>query len=177
MSTSSLALALRIALLIEEHSEQEIVAAVELLERRGIGSALLEFLLYRRVRPDVKSASAPTEAHRHKRLQTTRLLRSLRKTDPDKSRMLAEFDELLRRRHVLSTFEDLKRFGERVSKDFRPRKSRKESIPALMAVLAGRSRTELEELIRFAATFGVGGDADEYQRLARFLIQGRGGER
>ena len=176
MSTTPLALAFRIAQIIEENSERDIRAAVALLDSRGIGGPLLDYLARR---SQIINTSPRAGAARNERasLNIQHVMRGLRESDPNKFRILSEFDRMLRHGHVLTTFEDFKRFGERVSKDFQPRKSRKESIPGLIGLLAQRSTVELEDLIRLAAASGTRGDADEYQRLAHFLIKGKEDER
>lgn len=175
MTTTSLGLALRIAQIIEENSDRDIQAAVELLESRGIRAPLLDFLAHRASRAANKYLRKGSGSLSRGASSVTPL-RALQESDPDKFRILKEFDRMLRRGQALTTLEDLKRFGERISKDFKPRKSRKDSIPALIALLAERPTPDLEALIRFAMSFGVRADADEYQRLSRFLIKGRESE-
>jgi len=172
MSSTPLALALRIALLLEEHSERELQSAVKLLRERGSKSALLNLLSAEResTPPKSKGTTAPSRPIE----ETTSLaVLQLREVDQDKYRLLSEFDKMVRRGQVLATLEDLKRFGERISKDFQPRKSRKDTIGHLVATMAEKPLTEIERLVEFAASFGVAGDTDEYQRLAQFLIKGR----
>jgi hypothetical protein len=176
MGSSPLALALQIAQLIEANTERDLRAAVALIEEHGIGSPLLDLLTYRHPRASEKPARTNSDARRAAPYpRVSRAISEIRDSDPDKFRLLTEFERMLSRGHVLATFEDLKRFGETISKDFRPRKSRKESIPSLIGLLVQRPTADLEDLIRFAASFGVGADADQYQRLARFLIKGREG--
>jgi hypothetical protein len=172
MSSTSLALALRIALLLEEHSERELQSAVKLLRERGSKSSLLDLLSGEREQTPPKS-KGPTTPGRPIEETTSLAVLQLREIDQDKYRLLSEFDKMVRRGQVLATLEDLKRFGERISKDFQPRKSRKDTIGHLVATMAERPLTEIERLVEFAASFGVAGDTDEYQRLAQFLIKGR----
>jgi hypothetical protein len=172
MSSTPLALALRIALLLEEHSERELQSAVKLLRERGSRSVLLE-LLGGASDPVLPKPKRLTSSSRSIEDTTSLAVLQLRESDPDKHRLLSEFDKMVRRGQVLATHEDLKRFGERISKDFQPRKSRKDTIGHLVATMAERPLTEIERLVEFAASFGVAGDTDEYQRLAQFLIRGR----
>ncbi len=172
MSSTPLALALRIALLLEEHSERELQSAVKLLRERGSRSVLLDLLNgeHEPTPPKYKGQTSPSRPIE----ETTSLaVLQLREADPDKYRLLSEFDKMVRRGQVLATLEDLKRFGERISKDFQPRKSRKDTIGRLVATMAERPLRDIERLVEFAASFGVAGDTDEYQRLAQFLIKGR----
>jgi len=172
MNSSPLALALRIALLLEEHSDREIQAAVRLLREQGTRSALLDLLGGER---EPTAAKAKKPSNRPGPIEETASLAvlQLREVDQDKYRLLSEFDKMVRRGQVLAAHEDLKRFGERISKSFEPRKSRKDTIGHLMATVAERPLAEIEGLVEFAASFGVAGDTDEYQRLAQFLIRGR----
>ncbi|KWB96630.1 hypothetical protein WL44_02225 [Burkholderia ubonensis] len=106
---------------------------------------------------------------------TSRAVLALKDKDIEKFRVLSEFDALIRRGQLLPTNDDLRRFGERLTKDFEPKKARKETISALMSVLANHSVKDIEELIEFSASFGVAGNTDEYQRLAHYLIKGKEG--
>lgn len=172
MSSSTFALALRIALLIEENSERDMQAAVRLLRDHGVKSDLLEYLGGDRspAAPKHKGASPTTKPIE----ETTSLaVLRLREIDPEKYRLLSEFDKMVRRGQVLASHEDLRRFGERISKNFEPRKARKDTIGHLMATMAERPLAEMERLVEFAASFGIAGDTDEYQKLAQFLIKGR----
>jgi hypothetical protein len=166
-------LALRIAQLLEDHTDREVRDAVQMLREHGYNSTLLEYLAGDR-------STVATSKQRGSRLKakpihesTSRAVLRLREADPEKYRLLSDFDVMIRRGQLLPTNEDLRRLGERVSKDFEPGKSRKETISGLMAVLADRPVKEIEQLIEFAASFGVAGDSDEFQRLAQFLITGK----
>lgn len=173
MKSTTLSLALRIAQLIEEHSEAELLEAISLLEGHGLRSELLDYLAQRR--SDSRASGSkrkPGSTHQSLEDSTSRAVLRLRDSDPDKFRLLSEFDLMVRRGQVLATLEDLKRFGEHISKDFQPRKSRKETIGVLLSTLAERSLPEIEKLMEVAATFGVAGNA-AYQRLSQFLIKGR----
>jgi hypothetical protein len=173
MSRSTLTLALRIAQLIEAHSEKEIRAAVSLLEKHGVGSELLSFVARRRDSFVPKVKPSAMDARLSQGNTASRAMLQFRESEPEKFHVLSEFDRMIRRGQVLTAPEDLKRFGQQVSKDFRPKKSRKETIGPLMATLAERPLPELRKLIEFAASFGVAGGTDEYQRLAQFLIKGK----
>ncbi len=172
MNSTPLALALRIALLLEEHSERELQAAVKLLRERGSRSVLLDLLSGMNESTPPKS-KGQTSSSRPIEETTSLAVLQLREADPEKYRLLSEFDKMVRRGQVLPTLEDLKRFGERISKDFQPRKSRKDTIGHLMATMAERPLKDIERLMEFGASFGGAGDTDEYQRLAQFLIKGR----
>ncbi|WP_157753752.1 hypothetical protein [Lysobacter capsici] len=163
------ALALRIALLLEEYSQDEINAAIDLLKKQGQSSSLLSFLTPQRkdrVRAGVKKKSFSEQF-------SSKLLFGLKDSEPHKYEILREFEGMLRSGAVLASFDDMKRFGERVSKDFTPKKSRSESINPLLRVLLDRSSEELEELSRLAKSHEGSPDEDQYSKLASFLIKGR----
>lgn len=147
-----------------------------MLHSHGADSMLLDFLVGN-IESPTRSKRKNIDASPSKALEetTSRAVHKLRDEDPDKYRVLSEFDLMLRNGRLLSTHENLRRFGERISKDFTPRKSRKDTIGALIAVMADRPLSEIAQLVEFAASFGVEGDADDYQRLAQFLIKGKDG--
>jgi hypothetical protein len=123
MNSTALSLALRIAQLLEEHSETELQEALSLLERHGLRSELLDYLAQRKADSRASRPKRKSESTRPRLEDTTsRAVLRLRDSDPDKFRLLSEFDLMVRRGQVLATLEDLKRFGERISKDFQPRK-------------------------------------------------------
>jgi hypothetical protein len=174
MSKATISLALRIAQLLNDYSENDLRDAVEVLRKHGHGGTLLAFLGDRGGAEQRTGRSPATAKTKTAQDITSRAVLMLQDKDPEKFRVLSEFDSMVRRGQLLPTHEDLRRFGERVSKSFEPKKARKETIGALMVVLAERPVKEIEELIEFAASFGVSGTTDEYQRLARFLIKGKG---
>jgi hypothetical protein len=167
------ALALKIALLIEEHSETEIEAAVSSLRKFGSTSALLEFLSGYQVKGEQKArrreGKGVEPVHRTASLD----LSQLQESDPERYSLLRKFERLLREQVALKSFEELKRFGAAVSKEFRPRKSRKESISPLLEAIVHRPIVEIEEMMRAAVSSESRDDSEEYQRLARFLIEGK----
>lgn len=177
MTRSVKSLALRIALLLEDYSEREIEAAVSMLRSHGTDSSLLNYLAGEGESPSrTRTKETSTSSSKPLEESTSRAVLKLRDEDPEKYRVLSEFDLMVRRGQLLSTHENLRRFGERISKDFEPRKSRKDTIGALMAVIADRPLSEVAQLVEFAASFGVEGNTDDYQRLAQFLIKGKGGQ-
>ncbi|MDD2760367.1 MAG: hypothetical protein PHH11_08735 [Methylomonas sp.] len=174
MTKSPLGLALQIAQLLEDNSDKDIRAAVALLESHGFKSGLLEYLSRKVSSSVVDNKETSTRSSRQTLEDSvSKAVVNLKDKDPEKYKLLLEFDQMVRRGQALTTLEHMKRFGEHISKDFEPRKSRKETISPLLTILSDRSLAEIESLIEFAASFGVSGDTDEYQRLAQFLIKGR----
>lgn len=173
MTTTPLSLALRIAQLIEDYSETEISEAILLLEKHGCRSELLAYVGHRKIKRAIAKTKRSERPPRNVEDTNSLTVLNLLESDPDKFRLLSEFDQMVRRGQVLAKHEDMKRFGKRISKDFQPGKSRKATIEVLLRTLAERPLPEIEELMEFVVTFGVAGDTDEYQRLAQFLIKGR----
>lgn len=174
MKKTAISIALRIAQLLEDYSESDLRDAVQLLREHGYGSRLLTYLSDQNeeARQPIASSPQSTKAKPIHKV-TSRAVLDLKDKDPEKFRVLSEFDALIRLGQLLPNHEDLRRFGERLSKDFEPKKARKETISALMTVLTDHSVQDIKELIEFAASFGVAGNRDEYQHLAHYLIKGK----
>lgn len=162
------ALALRIALLLEEYSQDEIAAAIRLLKSHADVSSLLSFMKD----PSPKKEKLSGKRVRAVEAPASKVLLQLRDVEPRKYELLREFEAMLRAGTALPTFDDLKRFGERISKEFVLRKSRNESINPLLLVLLSRPVEEIEELLRLAKTTDASPGEDQYLRLARFLMKG-----
>lgn len=171
---SPLSIALSIAKLLEDNSERDIVEAVRILNEHGVKGRLLEFMARSPGSggPQVtrKAASAgPQELDNTVSLA----VRQLRESDPQKSKLLQRFDQMLRHGKALPTFEDLKRFAENFGKEFEPRKSRKDTISPLISQMADLPLSEIERLIEIATRQEHSSGSDDYQRLATFLIKGK----
>lgn len=173
MNKSTFSLALRIALLMEEFSERELREAASLIEARGGGSFLLDYISGGSTEKKSR-VSKKASGHRKDVIQS-KVLSELKLQEPEKFRLLFEFEAMLRRGAALATFEDVKRFGEQLSKEFVPRKSRKESISPLIALIADRPLNEIRKIIDQGASFDGSANADEYQRLGKFLVKGKEG--
>lgn len=179
MKKTTKILSLEIARILETYSNSEIQEAVELLRGYGKGESLLEYLSA--ASPD----RAPTRRTSSKSKKpsskpvgsiTSRAVLRLKESQPEKFDILSEFDQLVRSGKVLSTNESLRRFGEQLSKGFEPRKSWKESISAVMEVLADLSLEEMRDRIRSVLVDSENPGDDGYQNLANFLIRGKAGE-
>jgi hypothetical protein len=171
MKRSTFSIALQLASFIEDHSEREIRDAVSLIKARGGNSFLLDYLTEPE-KIDGRREKTKLTKKRSDVLQS-KVVSALEAKEPEKYRVLVEFEKMVRRGQVLASFDNLKRFGERISKDFSPKKSRKDSISPLIALIAERSVDEIENLFSYASSLGTSEDADQYQRLARFLIKGK----
>lgn len=169
-------LALKIAQIMEDHTSDEIEAAIRLLGKYGRGTALFDFLSDGRgvskpqprgPRPSKQRISKPIEE------TSSRAILKLEKSDPKKFSVLSGFDRLVRSENALQTNLALRQFGAKISKNFKPGKSRKELISAVMTVLSERPLEDIEQLIAQTVVPAKREDGSEYQRLADFLIKGR----
>ena len=176
MSEKSRVAALRIAQLREEYSPKELADAVSLLKRFGGTSDLLEYLSGNKadVRPgtagsirDASRVSKPLDQI------TSRAVKDIADSDPKKHEILKEFDRLLRQGRVFETNSEIRRFGEAVSKEFRSGPTRKDNISALMTVLTSLSLGDLSEVVNDALRKSSSEKADDYQRLAQYLMRGK----
>lgn len=165
--------ALRIALIKAEFSEEEIREAVSLLESKGTTSDLLAYLAGRKIPERTPNSKTRVAKNRSPSSQVPRAVVDLEHKDPQKYQLLAEFDGLIRQRRVLPANEDIRRLGESISKDFDPRSSRREAISALMALLAVQPIDKLQQIMQMALrTAHLDSNSSEYQELARFIISG-----
>lgn len=174
MKDRALLLALRIAAISQEFSESEIQRAIGLLEQQGFGSwsSLLTYV----AENSKQSSKRAKTARKVKPIgeQRSKAVIELERKDPEKFQVLSEFDSLLRKGSVLPAQDDVRKLGERLSKEYASRSSRRESISKLMALLADRPLDEIRELLRVSLLSSGVDEADgDYQRLAQFIITGK----
>ncbi len=168
------ALTRRITAIKKEYSKREIQMAVRLLEQQGSSSELSGHLVNR-----VKGPTRRAKPRKKKPIQEQRskAVIRLQHEDPDKYRVLSEFDSLLRKGAVLPKVTDIKRLGESLTKEFNSRSSRRDSISKLMEILAAKS---LREITTTVDTVLSNDESDtgksDYQRLADFIITGKSGQ-
>ena len=114
----------RITAIKKEFSKREIESAVKLLEKEDSASPLLPYL------SNNTSGKRRAKSRRTKKSiqdQRSKAVMRLEHLDPDKYRVLSEFDSLLREGSVLPTVNDIRRLGESLTKDFTTRSSRRDS--------------------------------------------------
>jgi len=162
-------IALRIALIKEEFSEKEILEAVKFLEEQETSSALLAYLAGRETMKGTPRVSRRAKKAIHE--QRSRAVIALEKTEPEKYRVLSEFDSLLRRKEILPNLGDIRQLGERLSKDFSARNSRRDLISKLMKLLSERPIEEVREVVENTISSSHPRDSG-YQQLADFIITG-----
>lgn len=126
--------ALRILMLLEEFSPEELAEAIALL---GEGEERdLPTFLARLASSAPRRSSARDDEGKSGTPGETKALQALKATDPEKYRLLREFETRVREGAVLRTLPDLRAFGESLTKRFGPVKSRKEALERLMAELS-----------------------------------------
>jgi hypothetical protein len=166
-------LASRIAAIQRGFSAHEIRAALELLENKGSSSKVLAYLLR-----DDKIATQKPRARSRKRKtiehERSKAVLDLEHKDPEKYRVLSEFDALLRKGSVLSEVIELKRLGKSLSKDFSTKSSRREAISKLMKVLSKKALPEIQQVVANVLSTHQDTDRDsDYYKLAQFIITGK----
>ncbi len=94
----------------------------------------------------------------------------LKASNPASYSQLISFERKLNEGILLPGAEELKRFGQALSKGFKPGKGRSETIAALLLELSGLLPDDIETAVRHAES-GIGSsDAGEFKQLAHFLI-------
>lgn len=161
--------AMRLMLLQEEFTKSELDEAVAFLSE-GNSHDLMGYL--RESRPPASYNSAVTPEHGTER--NSKVVQDLASVDPERHRILVEFETMIRNGTVLPSLDDIKRLGTSVSKDFNPGRSRKESIPRLLATLSVIPMDEMKDAIRKATERVQSSEerGSSYERLAHFLIGG-----
>jgi hypothetical protein len=161
--------ALRVLLLVEEFSAEELAEAVSLIGGQE-GEDLLAYLGRTTEGPRKPNASRSQDGKR-KSHGETRALQEMKQTDPAKYEMLREFETLVREGQVLRSMDDFRAFGKVLGKDFTPGKSRKESIGRLMAVLAQMDLESIRAAI-IKVPSGTSAEQSAFHRLANQIISG-----
>ncbi|XQA72856.1 hypothetical protein ACM9XA_15485 [Xanthomonas sacchari] len=163
-------LVLKLAQLELEHSADALHKAMDLLDSAGGARGLLRAVQRKDV--VVSDASKMSASKLSGSVSQDRFL-SVRKIDERKYALLKEFEKLLLSGAVLPQFDHLRKFGAAVSKRFSPRKSRKESIYPLLAVIAEMPVGQVERLIDMAKMESSTDSDSSYQGLAEFIISGK----
>ena len=159
--------ALKIAALLEEFSPRELGRAADALSpgTRPCQPRLTSCCAARAVaRLAAPRADSPTDCGSRGAVQ------ALKERDPDRHRLLAEFEVLLRRNEVLPRTRDLSDFARDLDIDVGQRARRQDVISKLMARLVELPVESAREVI----TSVPDGDApgDGYHRLATYIYKG-----
>ncbi|MCA1636329.1 MAG: hypothetical protein LC802_22220 [Acidobacteria bacterium] len=173
MSDKVSLIALRVAAIIEEFSEKDILRAIKLLEERGTSSSLLTYLAGNKKQGNSRQKTARKNGKSIEE-QRSKVVLELEYKDPEKFQVLSEFDTLLRKSLVLPEIDDIKRLGERLSKNFSARSSRRELISKLMLLLADKSMDQVRDIVMSTLSNARVDEKDsDYQKLAQFIITGK----
>jgi len=159
--------AIKLMLLQEEFTKSELDEAASFLSN-GKTRDLIDYL--RETKPAGGTTSARSTAEDTDRL--SKVVQALETRDPERHKILAEFETMVREGTALATLDDIRRVGSAASKQFEPGKSRKDSIPRLMAVLAPMPLGEMKETIRKVTEQSKPSEesSSSYARLAQYLI-------
>jgi len=158
--------ALRIRLLMEEFSPQELSEALLLLGGQP-EEDLLHFL--DRIKSATRQSSLKTRGGKSTR--PSHALEAIRETQPEKYQLLREFETQLLEGKRLRTLHDVRSLGQMLDKEFDPGKSRHEGIGRLLRLLAELGLDDLREVIRRAPVSNVE-ESDAFLRLSRHIISG-----
>ncbi|MFI5454194.1 MAG: hypothetical protein ACHRXM_01965 [Isosphaerales bacterium] len=161
---------LRIRMLTEEFSPEELAEAVGLLdgqEKDSFSSLWRKKSVKKRV-----SSRRLGKAESSKKKGETRALRELKLTDGEKYQVLREFETSIRDGKLLKTLDDFRSFGNILSKEFGTVKSVKDALPHLMALLV---RMDLDSVRAAIAKVPMrhGEEENAFRRLANQIISGR----
>ncbi len=174
MSNRITQIALKIFLIRAEFSEADITKAVKLLEEQGSSSALLGYLAKCGVTNGRLKAGESGRKNKSVEEQRSKAVIDLEDSDPEKFYILSKFDALVRKGEVLPEVDDIRRLGEQLSKDFKPRNSRKEAISKLLTLIAKLPLDEIKEIVAKPHSSRGQDDRDsEYHDLAQFIITGK----
>ena len=163
--------ALGIQLLLEEYTAEELAEALGLVGGQK-GEDLVTYLA-RTIPPPSQRRPAPSRNGRSgfSAKGETRALQELKNSDPDKYRMLSEFECRIREGTILPTLDDFREFRTVLGKGYKPAKSRKLALGQLMALLAQMDLAAIQAAIAKAPT-GQARSEDAYGRLADHIISG-----
>ncbi len=159
---------LRILLLTEEFSPEELAEATSLLDDRG--KDVFAFLRQKNS-ASKRAAPRPASNARMNKKGETRALQELKLTDGEKYQVLREFESSIREGKVLKTLDDFREFSTILGKDFGAAKSVKDALPHLTAVLARMDLDNMRAAIEKAPT-RQGDDENAFRRLANHIISG-----
>ncbi|HAT7541102.1 TPA: hypothetical protein LVL54_001886 [Klebsiella michiganensis] len=166
-----ISLALSIAKILEDYTETEIQSAVALLDTYGKGADLLKYLSGKDNLSPIRHAPKKIN-HDTNKIALSYSVRNIKNKDPEKFKTLSKLDLMLRNNEVLSSNEEFRRFGEAITKDFKIRKTRKDTISSLMNHLVKLPHDELISIVTNAiASNDVKESNDDYQLLANFIMK------
>jgi len=158
MNARILKLAQVIAKLQSEYTDEEMDEAFRLLQRAS-GSQIRNLLETRRL---------PVHA---KRVPLVQELASLREREPDTYALIESFRRKLEAGELLPSLAELRSFGVSLDKEFKPSKSRSETIPRVVRLLLQIPEADLRRIIEAVPTTQSEG-SEAFLRLADGIIRG-----
>ena len=157
---------LKIAALLEEFSPLELERAADALSGNTSLPSPLDALLRRA--GGRAAGGAPRQ--QPDRLRESRAVQALKERDPDRHRLLAEFEVLLRRNEILPRTRDLSDFARDLDIEVGQRARREDIISKLMARLVELPVESAREVITSVPDDEAPGDG--YHRLATYIYKG-----
>lgn len=156
---------LKILLLQTEFTKKELSEAVEFISDKTEND-ILSLLADKKnkKKPSPEKGNAITD-------QMSKAVSDLKTVDYEKYQLLKIFDQHLRNNELLPRLDSIKKLGASFSKEFVSGKSRKDTIPKLMALLAEVSIEELKHTITNILNES-GHENSEYADLANYIIHG-----
>lgn len=156
---------LKILLLQTEFKEKDLSEAVRFISDKSEDD-ILSFLADKMKikKPLSEKGASVTD-------QTSKAVNNLKSVDFEKYKLLKMFDQYLRNNKLLPHLDDIKKFGVSFSKEFVSGKSRKDTIPKLMALLADMPIQELKHAITNIISESEH-ENSEYVDLANYIIYG-----
>ena len=158
----------KILKLQEEFTEDELQEAMENLLKQIFNKEM-------RKSSRGKKAKIPKKGNQHKPLSdsVSRAVIQLEKVDPEKYKILFEFDQLLRSGKVLKKMEDIRKIMLSIDKSFDVGKSRKDAIPRLIKMFSNMEVDRINQSIDYIlrSDNNLNREDEGYRDLASFIIQ------
>lgn len=163
----------KLTLLQDEFTRSELDEAVSFLSNHETHDVIEYFTKAESIADTSNGQSPAKDTDR-----PSKIVRDLAISDPEHYRDLSEFESMVRAGDLLPSFHEIKRLGMSISKSFKPAKSRRDTIPRLMALLAQMPFDKMKETIRMEKERAKLSDKDgsSYARLAEYLIGGVRGD-
>ena len=169
MNTKVRQAVLRILLLTEDFSPDELNQAASFLaeERTDLLSLLSRGNKFKRSSTSLATGERP-ESSKH---LWTKVARDLRESDPEKYRVLQQFEIDVRCENALKSLDELRHFAASLKKDLLPLKSRNE---ALLKVLIVLSEMDLGSIQAQLSSLSINRNQTDsaFRRLANHIILG-----
>jgi hypothetical protein len=161
--------ALRILLLTEEFSPEELSEALSLIGGRK-EEDLSSFLA--RMASSSRKPRRSTSRDSSRGSGESRALHDLKSIDIAKYQILRDFENAVREGRVLRDLDEFRAFGRVLAKDFTPGKSRKEALARLTALLAQLDVEAIRSALAKVPSIAGPDGENSFRRLANQIISG-----